>query len=143
MMLKIIPSDSNMRSFESMVNIEANTKFGIERGLFRLGKDLIQSFNAETKKRKSGILYGVVGRRRRVRSSAAGESPAVRTGKYKKAVGYKISGTTMRFGNSVEYAGFLETGTSRMKARPGLGNALKDNQRNGLLAISDSIESEL
>lgn len=142
-MLKIIPSDSNMRSFESMTNIEANTKFGIERGLFRLGKDLIQSFNAETKKRKSGILYGVAGRKRRVRASAAGESPAVRTGKYKRSVGYKISGTTMRFGNSVEYAGFLETGTSRMKARPGLGNALKDNQRNGLLSISDSIESEL
>jgi len=132
-----------MRSFESMVNIEANTKFGIERGLFRLGKDLIQSFNAETKKRKSGILYSVPGRRRRIRASAPGQSPAVRTGKYKKAVGYKISGSTMRFGNSVEYAGFLETGTSRMKARPGLGNALKDNQRNGLLAMADSIESEL
>ena len=142
-MLKIIPSDSNMRSFESMVNIEANTKFGIERGLFRLGKDLIQSFNQETKKRKSGILYSVPGRRRRVRASAPGQSPAVRSGKYKKAVGYKISGSTMRFGNSVEYAGFLETGTSRMKARPGLGNALKDNQRNGLLAMADPIEAEL
>ena len=44
-MLKIIPSDSNMKAFESATNIEANTIFGIERGLFRLGKDLIQSFN--------------------------------------------------------------------------------------------------
>ena len=142
-MLKIIGSDSNMKAFNSMANIDANTKFGIERGLFRLGKDLIKSFNAETKKRKSGNLYRTPGRRRRVRASAPGQSPAVRTGKYKKAVGYKISGSTMRFGNSVEYAGFLETGTSRMKARPGLGNAIKDNQRNGLLAMSDSIEAEL
>ena len=142
-MLKIIGSDSNMKAFESMQNIEANTKFGIERGLFRLGKDLIKSFNAQTKDRKTGKLYRVPGRRRRVRASAPGQSPAVRSGKYKKAVGYKISGTTMRFGNSVEYAGFLETGTSRMKARPGLGNAIKDNQRNGLLSLSDSIESEL
>ena len=142
-MLKIIPSDSNMKAFESATNIEANTKFGIERGLFRLGKDLIQSFNQQTKERKSGKLYRVPGRRRRVRASAPGESPAVRTGKYKKAVGYKISGTTMRFGNSVEYAGFLETGTSRMKARPGLGNSIKDNQRNGLLSLSDSIKAEI
>ena len=132
-----------MKAFESAANIEANTVFGIERGLFRLGKDLIQSFNQQTKERKSGKLYRVPGRRRRVRASAEGESPAVRTGKYKKAVGYKISGTTMRFGNSVEYAGYLETGTSRMKARPGLGNALKDNQRNGLLSISDSIKAEI
>jgi len=142
-MLDIIPSDSNMEAFKSATNIEANTTFGIERGLFRLGKDLIQSFNQQTKERKSGKLYRVPGRRRRVRASAEGQSPAVRTGKYKKAVGYKISGTTMRFGNSVEYAGYLETGTSRMKPRPGLGNALKDNQRNGLLSISDSIKAEL
>lgn len=142
-MLKIIGSSGNMRTFKSMTNIVANTKFGIQRGLFRLGKDLVKSFNAETKKRKSGNLYSVRGRSRKVRASAAGESPAVRTGKYKKAVGYKISGSVMRFGNSVEYAGFLETGTSRMKARPGLGNALKDNQRNGLLAMADSIKAEL
>jgi len=132
-----------MRSFESMANIEANTKFGIERGLFRLGKDLIKSFNAQTKERKSGKFYSVPGRRKPVRASAPGESPAVRTGKYKKAIGYKISGMTMRFGNSVEYAGFLETGTSRMKPRPGLGNAIRDNQRNGLLALSSAIRSEL
>jgi len=132
-----------MESFESMHNIEANTKFGFQRGLFRLGKDLIQSFNRETKKRKTGKLYRVPGRRRRVRASAAGESPAVRTGKYKKAVGYKISGVTMRFGNSAKYAGRLETGTTRMDKRPGLANSIKDNQRNGLLAMSDSIESEL
>lgn len=143
MMLKFIPSDSNMKAFESAANIEANTVFGIERGLFRLGKDLVQSFNAETKKRKSGKLYRVPGRSRRVRASSAGQSPAVRTGEYKRGVGYKISGTTMRFGDSAPHAGYLETGTSRMKARPGLGNALKDNQRNGLLAMSDSIESEL
>lgn len=142
-MLDIIPSDSNMRSFKSMANIEANTKFGIERGLFRLGKDLIQSFNRQTKERKSGVLYGVPGRRRRVRASGPGQSPAVRTGLYKRSVGYKISGDKMRFGNAAEYAGFLETGTSRMLPRPGLGNAIKDNQRNGLLAISDSIESKL
>lgn len=132
-----------MRAFESAVNIEANTTFGVELGLFRLGKDLIQSFNDQTKKRKSGKLYRVPGRRRRVRASSPGQSPAVRTGKYKKSVGYKIWGNTMRFGNTAEYSGFLETGTSRMKARPGLGNAIKDNQRNGLLSLSDSIKAEI
>lgn len=142
-MLKIIGSDSNMRSFKSMANIEANTKFGIERGLFRLGKDLVQSFKSEIKKRKTGRLYSVAGRKRRVRASAAGESPAVRTGLYKRSVGFKINGTKMIFGDSAPYAGFLETGTSRMKPRPGLGNAINDNQRSGLLSIAESIEANL
>jgi len=126
-----------MEALESAINIKANTIFGIERGLFRLGKDLITSFKSEIKKTKSGKLYRSGGRR--IRASAPGQSPATRTGNYRRSVGYKISGNTMRFGNSADYAGFLETGTSRMKPRPGLGNAIKANERNALRSLASAV----
>ena len=147
-MLDIISANGNRKTFESAEQLVANTKFGIQKALYRTGKELIGSFNQQVlAKNKTGRLYirkDSIGRRRRHIASAEGESPANRTGAYRRAVGFRVNGSDeLIFGNSAEYSGFLELGTSRMKARPGLGNSVQENERNILRNLSGDIREAL
>jgi len=136
MKLEIIDAGGNTRAFESAENIADNTRTGIEKAFWRSGKTLIKKFSEQVldKQSKSGIIYirkDRLGRRRRHQSSAAGESPANRTGFYRRSAGFIVQGSRqLVFGDSAPYAGFLETGTSRMKARPGLANSIRASERN-------------
>jgi HK97 gp10 family phage protein len=71
-----------------------------------------------------GRVYG----RRRHRASAPGDGPAVDTGRLRASIAHEVgrTGTTLvaRVGTDVEYAKFLELGTSKMAARPFLRPAL-------------------
>jgi len=147
MKLDIISAEGNRRSFEAAENITARTRFGIEKSLYRTGKDLVGEFNRQVldKSAKSGTIYirkDKLGRRRRHIASAPGETPANRTGVYRRAVGFKVSGINLIFGNSAEYAGFLELGTSRMRKRPGLGNAIEASERDIMRNLTDGIVEE-
>jgi HK97 gp10 family phage protein len=127
--------------------MSARTDFGIEKALWRSGKDIQAEFNRQTLERnKTGIIYirrDRIGRRRRHQSSEAGQTAANRTGKYRKAAGFIVNGDELTFGNSADYAGFLETGTSRMKARPGLSNSIKASERDIIRNLSTSISEAL
>ena len=129
--------------FRGIADIEANTRAGIRAAFFEVGKDLVDTFNKQVlAKDKSGRLYirrDKIGHRRKHRASAAGQSPANRTGFYRKSVGYLNQTSQLVFGNSAPYAGHLEVGTLFMKARPGLGNALEANQRNIMRDFNDGI----
>ena len=133
----------NAISFRSIVDLGKNTKAGIRATFFEVGKDLMTTFNQQVlAKNKGGRLYIRVdkaGRRRRHIASAAGQSPANRTGFYRRSAGYLNQTTQLLFGASAPYAGFLEVGTLHMKARPGLGNAVAKNERNILRDLNDGI----
>lgn len=146
--LDIIEPSGNKRALESARNIAANTRFGIEKAWWRAGKDLIKEFNTQVlAKNKTGRLYirrTRGGTRRKHIASAPGETPANRTGNYRKSIGFNVrSSKELVFGNSAEYAGFLELGTSRMKKRPGLGNAMKATERNIIRNLSTEISEAI
>lgn len=123
------------------------TRRGIRQGMFMLGAELKKTANRQIlEKPKSGRTYLIRrGKTRRKHvASAPGESPANRSGDYRRSVNFKLIGSTkLIFGagdNEVNYAGFLESGTKNMEPRPGLGNAVKESQRNGSQYISNNIE---
>lgn len=147
MMLDLQSDRANQQVFAQLNGLEDRTRRGVRRFWFALGKSLLKSFNAEVlRKPKSGRVYKI--RRGKVRrrhvASAPGESPANLSGNYRKSAGYQIRGMMeMQFGAEAEYAGFLENGTSRMRARPGLGNAVRDTQGEAQLDAATLIEREL
>lgn len=71
-----------------------------------------------------GRVYG----RRKHRASAPGQGPAVDTGRLRSSISHEVGkvGTTIvaRVGTDVEYAKYLELGTSKMAPRPFLRPAL-------------------
>lgn len=136
-------------------NLAQRTKRGIRQGFFQLGSALKVDMNAEVlKKNKTGRVYIVrtsrgrrgTGRRRRHRSSAPGQTPANLTGNYRRAIGYQIHGSdSLEFGirDDVDYGDFLESGTSRMSPRPGVGNTVKKMQGQADEYFMGNIEKEL
>jgi HK97 gp10 family phage protein len=74
----------------------------------------------------SGRMYG------RHRASAPGETPAVETGNLVNSINTQLASSsdtnaTAEVGTGVEYAEFLEFGTSRMEARPFMRPAIDNN----------------
>jgi|GEM_PF-2505086 len=137
-----ITSDSNsFRFFESVENLAANTHFGIEKAFWQSGKDITAEFSKQVlAKTKTGRLYII--RKRKHRASASGETPANITGNYRKSIGFQVNqGATPQLviGNSAEYAGFLELGTSRMRPRPGLRNSISASERDIIRNLSTDI----
>lgn len=148
MSLRIIEGSGNADAFDSLENIADNTRFALERAHYRNGKTLIKKFNEQVlAKNKTGRLYlrrDSIGRKRRLRSSAPGETAANRTGFYRKSADFVVQGPKqLEFGNSAPYAGFLESGTSRMEARPGLRNAIRSSQRDMIRNYAEEIEDAI
>lgn len=145
--LDIVDAAGNSRAIESALNIAANTRFGVERALWQSGKDINAEFNRQVlAKDKSGKLYLVRrGRtKRRHRASAPGQTAANISGNYRKSRDFNVDGAhQLTIGNTAKYAGFLELGTSRMKARPGLANSIKASERDIIRNLSGEIEDAL
>lgn len=148
-MLEIIDPAGNKKAFESALNLDKNTRRGIRAAFFEIGKDLLDTFNKQVldKSGKSGTIYirkDRLGRKRRHQASDPGESPANRTGNYRRSAGYQIQGfDRLIFGVTAEHGEWLELGTSRMKPRPGLGNSVNANERNILRAFDLGISERL
>lgn len=137
-MLEIINDKGEKRFFGSVLNLKKHTKSGIKRAFHKSGQQLKNSFQAEVKfGLKTGHMYG------RHQASAPWETPANLTGNYAKSIGFNVSGQELRFGNSAAYAGRLEFGTSRMEPRPGLSNAIQDQERNIVRNFLKEIEREI
>lgn len=91
---------------------------------------------------KTGRIYSFRGREHQ--ASAPGESPANRTGKLAKSSDYKVRNyREMTVGETAEYAGFLEEGTSKMKPRPHIIRAVNKNHRNAVRSIREYIDQEV
>lgn len=150
MSIKLKADTRNQKIFINISNIDNVTRRGLRQGLFQYGHDLKRTASKQIlKKPKGGRTYRVKRGSRTInhRASAPGESPANLTGKYRRSIGFKIRGALqMLFGagnSSVPYAKWLERGTSKMKPRPGLGNAVKATERNGINYIRNNLERSL
>lgn len=146
--LDIVAPDGTIRALKSAENIAARTRFGIEKALWRSGKTIITEFKRQViAKDKTGRLYirrTAGGLRRRHRASAPGQTPANRTGNYRKSIGFSVDGAhQLTVGNSAEYAGFLEVGTSRMRARPGLANSIRSSERDIIRNLAGEVSDAI
>lgn len=147
----MIKEGSNNREvFLSLDNIEENSRRGIRQGFFRVGHLLERNLRKETiKKNKTGRFYSrrtKSGRKRRHRASAPGQTPAKFTGNYRKHIGFQIKGSeSMDFGirDGADYAEFLEGGTRNMKPRPGVGNTVKETEKDTQRFFESSLANEL
>lgn len=139
--------EDNPIAFDAAVSIEQNTKKGIRKAFFKIGKDIHTNFNNQVlRQKKSGRIYirkDRLGRKRRHRASAPGESPANRTGTYRKSAAWINQTTQLTWGASAPHADYLEVGTSRMKPRPGLLNAIRASERNIEVNLGGGIVQEL
>ena len=146
-MLDFKADHRNKQVFAQLDDLDDRTRRGIRQFWFALGKSLLKSFNAAVlKKPRSGRVYKIRrgSTRRRHVASQPGETPANISGNYRKSGGYQIRGAMeMQFGNSADYAGFLENGTLKMEERPGLGNSVRDTEGESLQDASTLIEREL
>ena len=142
MSAKFTSNRQNTKVFATIKDIPKLTKRGLRQGMFKAGQGLIAEANREILKGdKTGIIYirrDRAGRRRRHMASAPGETHANRSGTLRKALSFQLRGSSeIEFGYGVssgkeapEYAKFVEFGTTKMKARPSLNNALEAEQGN-------------
>ena len=140
-------SQGSAVTFDAIFKTKERTQKGIRRAFFDIGKELMTSLNEEVLRgKKTGRLYILrtrSGRRRRHIASAPGETPANITGKYRRSRGFINQTTQLTFGLRQDYAEYLEVGTRRMRARPGLGNAIEANERDIIRDFQDGILNEV
>jgi len=142
------PASGNRKVFLQIDDLKERTERGIRQGFFRLGARLKQELNEEVlKKNKRGKIYirkDRAGRRRRHQASARGQTPANRTGNYRRNIGFQIRGSQqLEFGirEGAPYAKFLED--PNILDRPGLGNAVKATTRDARGFFDSSLDAEL
>lgn len=146
-----------LRAFGQLDDIENRTVRAVRQGWFTVGGILRNTARAQIlEKPKSGRVYRIRRGSRIVRHRASagapagpfnlGETPANRTGAYRRSIGYQVHGwEEMEFGSlegrgADEYADFLENGTSNMLARPGIRNAYLTNQGNIVSTFENRIK---
>lgn len=142
MAVGFIEQRQNARIEDRINGIEKLTKRGIRQARFKVGHGLIAAASQEILKGpKTGRIYirrDRIGRRRRHQASAPGETHANLSGDLRKSLSFQIRGSdSMEFGYGVSgpkeappYAEWVEFGSTRMKARPSLRNAIRAEQGN-------------
>lgn len=91
----------------------------IKRALYDVGKDMYAEARRLIKEGpKTGRKYRVKGRTHT--ASAPGQPPANWTGALRRSVGFKVRKSEVEYGYKIHYGEYLEEGTEKMKARPGL-----------------------
>lgn len=112
----------------------------LRKGLYFVGKKLRQTASDNIKKRgRRGRVYKFKGRRHV--ASVPNESWANRSGEARRGLIYKVRGSQqLLFGNTVEYAKFLEFGTKNMAPRPAHLISIRKNNRNIVSIIGEEIK---
>jgi len=112
-------------------------------GLYETGKIVRSVLSA-------GILYGPkTGKNYSYkgltkRASAPGEFSANRSGKLRKSYDFQVEGyRKMIFGSEVDYALWIEDGTSRMKARNNILQAINKSSSEVLQLLTNRLNLEL
>ncbi len=136
----------NRKVVLQIANLSKATSQGINQAFYSIGKDLKGTAQQSIlEPPKTGRTYLIRGRRHQ--ASAAGEAPANLTGALKDSVDFKVgSSSSMVFeagSSKVNYAGFLEDGTSKMAARPFMIPAIKANERNAIAHFEREIEKAI
>lgn len=133
-------------STEGLANIKYNRELPKEltnvfrKTAYQIGDTLYKWLLVDMKKPKSGRVYksyfGVKGRYKTpklIKASAPSETPAVRSGMFRKSVNFIVRGNkTLEWGSgkdnlATDYASALEFGTRKMQARQPLQRSMKAN----------------
>lgn len=159
-MISISAGAKNKVTLSKINNLLTDLQAGIRKGLQQSGVDIAgkagatndglikQDMNSPKHGRTYEVSRGRGGRAlKRVRThiaSAAGEAPAVITGKLRQSVYFKVQGSNqLRIGADTPYAGFLEKGTSKMAPRPYLKNNIDKSRQNIEKNIIQAINAQL
>ncbi len=140
-------SGGSLKTMQNIANMAKDTKKGIRRANYLIGKELVKDAKQKILKgKKTGIVY----RRRRPsgrivkhRSSAPGEAPANFTGALRASVDFVVRGQVLVFGaggsattgrlkgKNVVYAKDLEIGNRRkhLLPRPYLKATIDDEEK--------------
>lgn len=150
--LEVKGSAGNAKVYERAEQLEEQIQRAIRKAWFAIGKDLKSEAETEIlRKPKGGRTYIMRsrGRQRRHVASAPGETHAEMTGRLRKSIGWKVgSPDTLVFGYGVvgsddpSYASYVEFGTTKMSARPSLGNAIDRMQRNAEQHFAAAFQKE-
>lgn len=145
--IKVKFSANSLRKLGRIASMAKDTKEGIRRAHYLIGKELQKNAQLRILKgKKTGRLYQRVrsgGRIVRHRASAPGESPANFSGALRSSVGFVAKGQLLEFGAGgevlsgrkksafVDYARTLELGDRRKKIapRPYLIAAIEDEDK--------------
>jgi hypothetical protein len=144
MTVRFIRGRQNDNVFGRIEGINRLTRRGIRQAMFRTGRTLIDAASNEILHgQKTGRVYirrDRIGRRRRHRSSAPGETHANMTGALRRSLSFQLRGTSeIEFGYGVSsgrnapiYARAIEFGYEprNLIPRPSLRNALDREQGN-------------
>ena len=147
-MIKFTGRNEGIVGIKKITMIRANTQKEMRFALHTIGakhkRNADNAILGRTEK-KRGRVYrvrtGAGKRTRRHRASAPGQSHANLSGRLRRSIGWKVRGSKqLEFGYGLgkeeapDYAAFVEGGTSRMKARSSLLNAMRSERRNTLRA---------
>lgn len=146
MKIKINKNRASQKVVIKIDGLANSTKEAIAEGFEKMGSGLVKTLqDSILNEPKFGREYRVKdkgGVRRLHRASGSNQTPALITGEYFEGAFYKPDGANgLEFGDTTEYAGFLELGTDKMQPRPGLGNAITSSLRNSRLYLEKSLES--
>lgn len=126
------------------------TEKSLRQAWFKVGADLKTKANKEIlRKPKSGRVYMIRTRsgKRIHRASPPGDYHANRSGKLRRSLGWKVRGRDLYFGYGLtrpapDYDDFVELGTSKMAARPSLGNTVDDTRKNVEQHLTNALYNE-
>ena len=140
MTVRIKPIKSTKRVIVGMTRNVHRHQQGIQNALHVIG-DVVGNRTGRLIKEgpKTGRVYRFRGRDHQ--ASAPGQAPANRSGRLLKSFNYNVHGPySMELGESVDYAGFLEDGTGRMRPRPHVIRAISDTQGDAVRAFYDETD---
>lgn len=145
MRVKINKNKAAKKVTVSIQNLGKNTREALAEGFEEMGANLVRTLqNNILNEPKFGREYKVKGKNgvtKLHRASAPKQTPALITGEYYEKIFYKSQGANgLEFGNTAEYAEYLEEGTSKMDPRPGLGNAITSSLKNNRRYLEESLD---
>lgn len=145
--MKVKFSSHSVKLMKNIARLAKDTKEGIRRANYLIGRELVKDAQARILKgKKTGIIYRrrtLSGRLISHQSSAPGESPANLTGSLRQSVSFLVKGQQLIFGaggsvvkgrlkgRDVHYARALELGDKRqnLRARPYLITTIKAEEK--------------
>lgn len=120
--------------------IKFNKEGFLDEALSAIGDVLVDNAKSNMDKVSFGRVY-VVGGKPHV-ASKAGETANSLSGGLRDTIRYEVEGEVLEFGagnEKIDYAKYLEEGTSKMKQRPNYTKTLLENEN----TINDKIEKAL
>jgi len=142
-MIKITIRTTDKRNLNRIEETERSFKKGIRKTLYDKGNQIIRYITGEMLKRnKTGKTYIIDGRIHT--ASAPGEFPAKVSGRLIKSLDYKVRGDReLEFGSDEKYAGYLEKGTRKMKARPFLSKGARKYSTDFKNSLLENVDREI